>query len=294
MNDSITIRPNFLTSWPDCELRPSSLTSWPDCERRGAAWMLRREVEAAGFKLNESRQSIAASVGTGTHAGAATILKEKIKTGEPGNLTEAEQAALESLYQTIREGVIFDDTTTNPNTAERQVLRMVKTFHVNLAPIIQPIAVEERLKAAIEPGFILSGQKDVSTIEPGAVRDLKTGVINRTHAAQLGAYALLELTHGTAIVEGRIDFIKRVRVNKEQPPPVSVKYPLKEIQFVAMHRIKRIISEVKEFRRRLESGTAPPEWAFDVNPNSMLCRKKNCPAWGSSFCNEWQFKEDSK
>lgn len=274
-------------------IRPSSLTSWGDCPRRAAASLFKREIRDAGFDLNDSLNSIAAGVGTATHAGAAVILMEKMGDASlpSGALTAGVDAAIDSLVAQVRDGVVWDDTTPTKTIAERQIKRMTRAYFQYLAPIIEPIAVEERLEADAGDGFVVSGQSDAIAREPDAVRDLKTGVASRTHAPQLGAYAMLQASHGRIVKSGKTDFIKRVHPDKDQPPPVTTEYPLDDIVQVARHRIERIKRELTEFRRRLDDGDAAPEWSFDVNPMSMMCTAKFCSAYGTSFCNEWRYKE---
>lgn len=273
-------------------IRPSSLTSWADCARRAAAGLFRREIEDAGFELRRPQHNVAASIGTATHAGGALILEEKMagRLGA-GTIQAAEQSALASFEEQLRDGLVFDATSPNRNTAERQIVRMTQCFNRHLAPVIEPVAVEERLEVDAGDGFVLSGQSDNVTMEPGRVRDLKTGVVSRTHAAQLGAYTIIQHSHGRQVGGAMVDFIKRVALSKDQPPPVTTDYALADIVPVALNRIERIKREVTEFRARLDEGGQPPEWAFDTNPSSMLCSDKFCPAWGTKWCNEWRWKE---
>lgn len=236
-------------------IRPSSLTAWADCARRAAANLFRREIQDAGYDLKSTVHNVAASVGTATHAGAASILEEKMagRLGA-GTITAAEHTALESFAVAMGEGLAFDATSPNRNTAERQIVRMTRCFHQHLTPVIDPISVEERLEVDAGDGFVVSGQSDNVTMEPGRVRDLKTGVISRTHAAQLGAYAIIQHTHGREVGGAMVDFIKRVALAKDQPPPVTTDYRLGDIVPVAMNRIQRIKREVAEWRHRLEVG----------------------------------------
>jgi len=272
-------------------IRPSSLSGYGDCPRREAAKLFRFEIEAAGFLLRETATGIAPVLGTAVHEGAADILRTKLKTGEPGSLDSGTEVGIESLNQAMQKGAVFDTKTETRRVAEKQVRRMVRVFHEQLAPKIAPIAVETRLEAKIEDGFVLGGTADNETIEPGAIRDLKTGVASRTHAAQLGAYSLLSRSHGRLIHHGKVDFIQRVAPNKEQPPAVTTTYPVKDIEQLAISRVRRVIGDLKEFRARVEHDFGPPEYAFDVNPMSSLCSDKWCPAWGTSFCKEWEYKE---
>lgn len=281
---------------PPTIIRPSSLTSWADCPRRAAAVMLRREIEAdLGIVLCKASSGVAAMIGTALHAGAAAMLQDKL-TGRwgAGSRTAGEQAALATFADQTLSGVVWDATSPNRNVGERQLVRMAAVYARDLAPRIEPEAVEERREVDAGDGFVVSGQSDVVGYvarERRKVRDLKSGVVSRTHAAQIGAYAIIEHSHGQPVVGAVVDFIPRVRITAEQPPAATSEYPLEDIVQVALHRIDRIKREVSEYRRRVEAGDEAPEWAFDSNPMSMLCTERFCPAWGTTWCNEWKWKD---
>lgn len=270
-------------------IRASSLPSYTDCPRRWAARTLVNEVVSAGYDIAQAQPpSIGASVGTATHSGAAHIMGHKLATGQLGNQTEAEQLALEGFGEAARTGVLWDEATPNMNDAHKQVVRMVRVFRHTIAERAEPVAVERRLEANVGDGFLLSGQSDLQTIEPGRIRDLKTGRFPRSHYAQLGAYSLLARTaHPEQVTkEVCVDFIQRVPVAKPQPDTVTEFYDQVVAEQAATATIARIKSDVDEFRHRLEEGGSPPEHAFLANPASMLCSRKWCPAFGSSFCRE--------
>ena len=270
-------------------IRASSLPSFSDCPRRWGARTLGKEIAAAGYDIARSMPpSIGASVGTATHGGAAFIMAEKMKSGELGNEADAEQKALEDLDTAAKTGVLWDDATPNTNDAQKQVLRMVKVFRNTIAVQIQPIAVERRLEARVGEGFVLSGQSDMQTLEPGRIRDLKTGRFPRVHHAQLGAYSLLARTAHPEqpTSEVCVDFIQRVALKNPQPSTKTDFYDQAVAEQAAVSTITRIQQDVTEFRRRIEDGGAPPEHSFLANPGSMLCAQRWCPAHSTSFCRE--------
>jgi PD-(D/E)XK nuclease superfamily len=275
-------------------IRASSLPSYPDCSRRWAARTIPQEIIAAGFDLAGSmRTSIGASVGTATHGGAAFIMAEKMKSGLLGNQTEAEQKALEDFDTAAQGGVLWDEATPNMNDAQKQVVRMVKVFRNTVAIQVQPLAVERRLEARVGEGFVLSGQSDLQTIEPGRIRDLKTGRFPRMHHAQLGAYSLLARTAHPEqpTKEICVDFIQRVALAKPQPDTKTDFYDQAVAEQAAINTIDHMRKDVTEFRRRIQEGEAAPEHAFLANPASMLCTEKWCPAWNTSFCREFKPKQ---
>lgn len=266
-------------------VRASSLSSYQDCPRRWAARHLRREIEALGFEVRILPSSIGAAVGSGTHAGAAYLLSEKMASGESGNLTEAEQRALDELeHRIIDEGVIWDDTTGNLNTAQQQTRRMVRAYRTHVVPGVHPVAVEQRITKTFAPGWTLSGQADV--FEDDVLHDTKTGTVRRANMPQYGCYSLLRRSPRpedgapdgepvNGIVE---DFIRRVSLKPDQPPPERYPYPVEaaeQLAWAVMHRIK---ADTERFR---ETGDL---WAFMPNPMSQMCSPKYCPAFNTAFC----------
>jgi hypothetical protein len=112
------------------------------------------------------------------------------------------------------------------------------------------------------------------------IRDVKTGIVSRSNIAQYGGYSLLRRLEGgrpARIVE---DFIRRVPLREEQPPPVTIHYDPALAERVAARTIAEIEEQYAEF---LESGDP---LAFPANPNSVFCSPKFCPAHGTSWCME--------
>jgi hypothetical protein len=277
-------------------VRASSLSGYADCPRRAAARMLRREVEAFGFRLREPPRSIGAAVGTAVHAAAAVTLKEKAASGTMPPADDARDAAVQSLRETTAaEGVMFDRDTPAIDAAETQALRMADAWRDHIAPQIEPVAVEERLEAEVAPGLVLSGQSDVIAREAGRVRDLKTGARRGHHRPQLGAYSLLARTHGVDVRAAAEDFVARVAVAKPQPTPETHTHDVAGAEVAALAVLRRIDADIRTFRNGdPESGVMPGDpWAFLANPSSMLCSEKWCPAHGTEFCREHRIKENA-
>jgi hypothetical protein len=141
-------------------IRPSVLTRWPDCNRRGAAHLLRREIQAAGFRLRRLRRGIGAAIGSAVHAAAEITLDEKAKSGALPPASVATDIAAQSLQRALAEGEILYDgpngVTHNRSDASRQTVRMAAAYHRVAAPLIEPILVEQRLEAEVAPGIILA------------------------------------------------------------------------------------------------------------------------------------------
>lgn len=270
-------------------IRSSSLPQYADCPRRWAARTLWREVRDAGFNLVRSLpRSIGASVGTGVHGGAAYTMEEKLRTGDLGNRTEAEQRALQELDTAAADGVMWDRDTENKNEAQQQIIRMLGEFRTELAPSLVPMAVERRLSADLGDGFTLSGQSDLELLSPDGIDDFKTGRRMVTHYAQVGSYSLLSRTAhpGKALRRLRVLFIPRVTMKRAQPRPIIEQYNQAVAEQAATSTIDRIKQDVEQFRMRAILDDAPPQHAFLANPGSNLCSPRWCPAFGTNFCKE--------
>jgi PD-(D/E)XK nuclease superfamily len=280
-----------MTDKPAIRVRASGLAEYLDCSRRAAARSFRQSVEERGFTLRKLENNIAAAIGTATHEGATWSLAEQIKTGKLGDQVEAEHRSLESLKREREMGVTYDNTSPDPNTAEKQVVRQLRTFRVYIAPAIVPTAVERRLEGQVAEGMILTGQSDIAeSISTGGIgiRDLKTGVKEKYHGAQLGAYSLLGRAHGEDVREMKVDFIQRVPIRNEQPEPQLISYDVAETEQLTWATLKRIKRDHDEFH---ETGDLN---IFLPNPGSMLCSAKYCPAHGTRFCVHHAKKETSE
>lgn len=260
-------------------VRASSLPQYPDCPRRWAARHLRREIEPLGFRLREITPHIGAATGSATHEAMGFMLDSKMRTGELGNATEAEQRALERLKKEIEPGATWDDTTPDMNTGQKQVLRQQRAYRLHVASKIEPIAVERRLNARhAATGITVSGQQDTVVAKPDTLRDLKTGTRRGANHAQYGSYSRLLRSHGRPVQRIVEDYVKRAPLAHEQPAPVEIHYDMRACEAATEAVLRRVSVDMDAFR---QSGS--PE-AFLANPSSTLCSPKFCPAFGSDWC----------
>jgi hypothetical protein len=209
--------------------------------------------------------------------------------GTLGNDSEALDRGMQSFNDRVADGAAWDSTTATQNDAHTQIRKMTGAYRTHVAPIIKPVAVEERLQAKWynAEDFILSGQSDNYTAEPDALRDLKTGRVRRANHAQYGAYIMLARAHGRSPERFYEDYVERVRPAKEQPVPESHLYDAEIAVGVAVGTMNRVIAYVRDFRAYQQTGAAPPEMAFPANPASTLCSDRFCPARGTKFCREY-------
>lgn len=267
------------------DIHPSSLTEYADCPRRAAAKMLRRDINHAGYTLREPNRVIGASVGTAVHTGAQYTLDCKIDTGTLAPLKDTQERAMDMLQTGIADGIVWDDTSPNRNTAEKQTLRMVGEYMKSIAPAIEPMRVEYKMSYPISEGYQIVGTIDLLADFPSALRDLKTGAKMKMHLPQIGGYHYMLRKHGHPVQKLAVDYLPRVSINKSQPPAQYHEYDAQLAEQSAAAVIRRFMSDHKEFEKRRVAGQ-PLEFAFLANPSSMLCSKKYCPAHGTQFCRE--------
>ncbi|HEX4573411.1 MAG TPA: PD-(D/E)XK nuclease family protein, partial [Dongiaceae bacterium] len=251
-------------------IRASYLSEYPDCARRVAAKIFAKDIEAAGFRLRETVRNVGAAVGTAVHKGASVILQEKVVLGRMPPADVGLDAARDKLREVANEGIAYDDMSKRLPEAENAALRMVVAYRDELAPWIDPIAIEQRLEAKAGPGLMLSGQSDLVAREPDQIVDLKTGkaMAPGNHRPQLGAYSLLARAHKIDIRQGRIDYIRRVGPKADQPPPVTEVHDIDEVESAAANILRAMAADIKTFREGDSRRTITPgdPWIFLANP----------------------------
>lgn len=266
-------------------IRASMLPAYNDCPRRAAARQWRRAIEEAGFQLREERPSIGAAVGTATHAVVEDYFRARMDAQE-FDIKQSVDKAMEALLVETASGCIWDDTTSNTDTARYQIDRMSHIYILEVGAYLTPLAVEISAAASLGDDWRLTGRIDlVAAYGAGqvSINDLKTGAISRSHHAQLGAYSLLYRTCPPTglpalVGEARIDFIKRTPRTRTQNGAVITPYPVALCERTAMATINRCKRDMSEFQK---SGN--PE-AFAENPMSMLCNATYCIAHCTDFC----------
>lgn len=259
-------------------IRCSSLSHYTDCPRRAAAKMFFKELsQEFGFDLMPTFTSAGAAVGTAMHKAleAALVLRAK---GEP-YAEEMKKVAEASMLETSREGVIWDDTTFDKSIGVIQAVRQAHSI-LDVFPDLDEIAIEGEFIADLGDDFILSGHIDVRGREKDvhSIRDFKSGVVKRINIPQYGGYSLLARTAGLKVDVLQEIYAKRVGKTKPQPDPIIHEYDPAMAENFAYAIIRRIKSDLMEFRR-----TGKP-WVWLPNPNSMMCSQHYCPAYGTKFC----------
>lgn len=258
-------------------IRASSLSHYSDCMRRSAAKMFPEVLADYGFKVNAVHTSIGAAVGTATHKALETGIL--LKNAGKDYVDEMRKVAFDSLVESIAEGIIWDDTTTNRDNGVLQAVRQARMV-LDRFPNLAEVSVEDEFQVDLGDGFILSGHVDIRGRlgDELVIFDLKTGTVRRVNIAQYGAYSLLVRSHGKPVSRLGEIYIKRIGVTKPQPEPILTEYPVVLAESTAWSVINRIKNDVSAF---VASGN-PEVWL--PNPNSMMCSPNYCPAFGTNFC----------
>lgn len=259
-------------------IRCSGMPQYSDCGRRSAARGWPAIVKGAGFDLRETLPSIGAIIGTATHGILGMGLKARMEERETP-LADMRDAAADTITTEMAPGVVWDDTTNNKDKAIQQAMKQARVV-LDTMPDLRPVAMEEYASADLGDGYQLAGTLDLrSDLDGGAgIDDLKTGTVHRANAAQYGGYSLLNRAQGRETVRLREIFVKRVGVTKPQPAPVIVEYPVAQAETIAWHTAQRTKKELTAFQ---SSGNP---WVWLPNPNSMMCGRDYCPAFGTAFC----------
>ncbi|MBF0140076.1 MAG: PD-(D/E)XK nuclease family protein [Magnetococcales bacterium] len=258
------------------QIRASMLPGWGDCPRRAAAKQYRADIERLGFALRQTMPTVGAAIGTAVHAGLHRLLEFKRDHGHVPEQTDAVDCALANFHTTVQEGVEWDETSRTPTIAVDQITRMTLAAKA-IAETITPILMESPFQSTAGDDCELTGTVDLV----GAcqtVIDAKTGVIQRPHQAQLGAYALLLEDHGHTIIAAKIAYIKRTAVGKPQDPVSWQSYAVMTCKRAAWS----VIQDIQERMQKFYATSNP--WQIPANPMSMMCAGKFCPAHGTDFC----------
>ena len=262
-------------------IRASMLPASNDCMRRAMANQYAKELAKYGYKLRHTLNNIGATIGTATHSVIEKYFASKIYQTEYNEKNSLDEV-INTLQDNIKNGILWDDTTSNIDTAIYQIKRMATAYIESVGKHIIPIETEIRLEVDYND-WIISGQIDlVAQHEQGGIHlhDLKTGTTYRSHHAQLGAYSLLYRSVNTDayVKSATIDYVERLPKSRAQKEPIITNYDVALCERVAEATIDRIIENFNKFEATGNINS------FPENPMSMLCNEKYCPAFNTDFC----------
>lgn len=269
------------------EIRASSLPTAMDCPRMWAAKMALDPrsnfmpiMQKHGFMLSKKKgKNVGAQIGQACHDAFGTYFQAKID----GYNVDPIPLALASYRKKIEEGSVEYDgaksgVTKDPETALIQVERMVQEY-LPTAQTLKPKRVEFKLVLRVDPlkPYLASGTPD-DYEENFDINDMKFGRNLSPYEAQLGLYRLMARSMGMPTGKLFLHHTPRCTIKKPQKPTEIIPYDVSVAENAAHYTLEESVTRIDKF---IETGNP---YAFPPNPNSNLCSKKWCPAWGTSFC----------
>lgn len=275
--------------------RVSSLPEFQSCQRRWAARYV-QEVEAE-YELRP--QGIGSIIGDRCHEGAAKMRHQKHEWGgcEQEAIIDEQVGKLYDIQKTSK--IAWDKVTRTIEVGERQIRALLETYSLQRLPEANPKFIEMAMKAKWSDFLILTGTSDDIELwqEGWAIFDDKFGSHLSFYNSQFGGYhILLEaqpdlVTEEYPIFRVAQNWFQRVGVDrhgrlKAQPDMLSFDYNIDACYNAAEHQLDEIERTVTNFYQ-----THNP-WSFNANNRDILCTKKTCRAWGTTWCDQWIKLED--
>ncbi len=229
--------------------------------------------------------NIALATGTSVHKAVGENLKNKIES--EGQLLAREQVATiaDEEFRGIWQGgvMLTDDEAINVNKtfggAVDQTVALALLHYDNLAPIIKPVAVEEKFVIVMENyPYDLAGKKDIREVD--AIRDTKTKAAappqDAARSLQMAMYSMAEKVARRGLpkkvyLDYLVKTIKpKLHIREAVPDDSWIQLLMRRIE-----RITEVIQSVKEGK-----GQFTP-----ADPEHWCCSKKycgwhvTCPYW---------------
>jgi len=228
--------------------------------------------------------SAALGVGMSVHYAVEADLREKIERGILLQVENVKDLARDKFTEIAYSGLYLSESDANNideiiGAATDQAIALAELHHNECAPLITPVAVEEKFVLEM-PGypFDLAGKKDVR--EADAIGDTKTAkrspASDAAESLQMGIYALAEkvlrgkypaMVYQDHLVKNKTP--KAVRVTAT-PDPRWINPVLKRIE-----RFAEIMTSVKEGRQAF----TPAESGSWVCTSQYCGYHATCPFW---------------
>jgi hypothetical protein len=218
---------------------------------------------------------VALAVGISVHKAVEADLSCKMNTGQL-LLSEAVQDRARDAFGVIYEGgmLFAEDEAVNIQSTVGagidQAVALSELHHQELAPRIEPLALEERFVIDMKGWPIdLSGQKDIR--EKDAIRDTKTARARPQEGAakslQMSMYCLSEQVERGALPSAvHLDYLVKTKTPKlvtvSAVPDPTWTDPL-------MRRIERFVEIIKAVKEGKEAFTP-------ASPGDWICQEKYC------------------
>ena len=268
------------------KVRCSMLPRCLDCMRAAACGQFPDIINEAGYVLNEKTTGIYTAVGIGTHEAARYMLSHKITHGSLPPAGECIGSGIAEYWRKLEEfeSVVYDDATPSQDVGAYQINVMTKAFYRDVAPRLQfpenatpENHLEMFLRARIGDDAELSGHPDIYT--GLSIVDTKSGTQLRPVQTQVGGYINLLTANKRRKPENAIIVhLPRTRKDKVYPGTGFASYPVNFCANESWYLVNQVVRDVKNF---IKSGNPA---SFQANPQSTLCSRKYCRAYGTKFC----------
>lgn len=243
-------------------LSGSSLSTYLRC---GLQW------EFAYVKRIRRPPRVRMVIGTATHAAIETNYRQKVETGQDMPLADVLDAFSDSYDLEIMDVDEYEDE--DIGEAKDQGAALTQIYQEQVAPVVQPVLVEEQIQAEIN-GIPYSGFLDV-TDHNNRIRDTKTTgkrPIGDAYKLSMTGYAVL-FRHHSASIESGITLDYLIRTKKPYYLPI-------EGGTVDDGEIRRFAGVLGGVAGGIDAGSFPPNGL--VNGSCSWCGYADlCPAYAA-------------
>lgn len=247
-------------------LSPSRINTFERCQLQFKYRYLENKIKPP---------AAAAAIGIATHKAIEANLASKLNNGALLPLEAIQQTARDAVENEWTAGVQIDaDDPMDKGAAIDESVALATVHHEQVAPGIEPVAVEEPFGVKAGRGVKLTGHIDV--LEADAVRDSKTigqtpSAMKRDHYNQAQLYAVGVLVNKGALPKQiKVDYL--VKLKREKKALTLVAPVTEESAQLALDRLSVTARVIKQAIKTGDFLPAPADgWA---------CNEKWCGYWG--------------
>jgi CRISPR/Cas system-associated exonuclease Cas4 (RecB family) len=234
-------------------LRPTGINCFLDC----SAKFYFQEIE----QIETPNKSYLA-FGSSIHKTMEVNFSQKIDSKIDLSIEEAKQVFSESFDSEFQKVDKLDLASDDSGSMKDQGVKLIEKYQRDIAPRIQPVAVEQRIKVKFKgydygiAGTIDLYDADAVVIDHKTTSKQISGIIPENYKRQLSCYSILEEATGREVKSARIDYFKRDSTEiRHLAVPIDREHFLQMFQTV---------------------GEAIQKGIFIPNRSSFLCSKRYC------------------
>lgn len=216
---------------------------------------------------------VAAAIGTATHKAIEGNLRTKLETGALMPLEAVQQTARDTMENEWAGGVQLDpEEPADKGAAVDQAVALATLHHKEVAPEVQPVAIERPFGIDVGGGVTLTGHIDVQ--EANAITDNKTigktpSAIKGDHLNQVTLYAV-----GALVNDGKLPASVRVDYLVKTKTPKAVRLAEPMTREIAQGALDRLSLTARVIKRAMETGDFLPAPA-----DGWACSERWCGYW---------------